>query len=352
MDRKELNDFVKNEIIGEKSDDSLGKNITNRININKENSSISTMTLDNALYISSYPKNELDYIKHFLIDNFSDDDKSKVFLKYENFENIFIIQYQYQLFVRILDKHYNIYILIYLPILFPNDEPEFFIRKDRNIGLNSVYNGKINSETFKINLDYFMKFNPKENNIKIIINTLFVNFTEDFPIFNKKISDPNWKNAGKCVLDITKINKILLPKKEKNYSVKDSNNKEFNDKSVNLIVDYQTEINKLYKVIEELNKKNKNLEEKLKRFPFVLEENEKLITIIITSTDQTIHFPIACKNTSTFQDIEKELYKNFPDYSNGENAFLCKGRLINKFQTLEENNVKNGDILILNRIYY
>ena len=71
------------------------------------------------------------------------------------------------------------------------------------------------------------------------------------------------------------------------------------------------------------------------------------MSIIISSKDEKIHYSLICKNNNTINDIEKELYKIFPEYSQGNNIFLFKEKKIEKFQTLQINNIKNGDILIL-----
>ena len=105
---------------------------------------------------------------------------------------------------------------------------------------------------------------------------------------------------------------------------------------------FNAEINKLYKEINDLNKK-------LKRYPINLEENEKLMSIIFTSVDQNTHYSLICKNTDTIHKLEAELYKEYPDYTISDNYFLCKGKIINKFHTFEMNNIKNGDVIILNQ---
>ena len=105
---------------------------------------------------------------------------------------------------------------------------------------------------------------------------------------------------------------------------------------------FNAEINKLYKEIIDLNKK-------LKRYPINLEENEKLMSIIFTSVDQNTHYSLICKNTDTIHKLEAELYKEYPDYTISDNYFLCKGKIINKFHTFEMNNIKNGDVIILNQ---
>ena len=71
------------------------------------------------------------------------------------------------------------------------------------------------------------------------------------------------------------------------------------------------------------------------------------MSIIISSRDEKIRYSLICKNNNTINDIEKELYKAFPKYSKTKNIFLYNGKIINKFETLQKNLIKNGDILIL-----
>jgi len=104
----------------------------------------------------------------------------------------------------------------------------------------------------------------------------------------------------------------------------------------------QDEIIKLFKKIDDLNTK-------LKRYPFILENNEKLISVLITSTNQKINCSMICKNTFTMNDLEKELYREYPEISETENYFICKGNIINRFKTFESSNIKDGDILIMNQ---
>ena len=101
--------------------------------------------------------------------------------------------------------------------------------------------------------------------------------------------------------------------------------------------------------IIELYEKIDNLNEKLKRYPIELEKNEKLISIIFASSDQAIYYSMICKNTDTISDLEKQLYKEYPDFIETDNFFLCKGSVINKYKSLESYKIKNGDILILNK---
>ena len=90
-----------------------------------------------------------------------------------------------------------------------------------------------------------------------------------------------------------------------------------------------------------------NLSEKLKRFPFILEKNEKLMSIIFKTINEKINFSIICKNTDKFQDLENYFCKEYPEYSSIEIEYLYNGKHIDKFQTLENYNIKNGKTIII-----
>ena len=100
--------------------------------------------------------------------------------------------------------------------------------------------------------------------------------------------------------------------------------------------------------IIEKDKKIRELELKISRFPFILEEGEVLMSIIFISSDQNLHYSIICKNTDEFYKIESQIYKKYPEYTENENFFILNGKKINRYKTLEQNGVKNNDIIILN----
>ena len=108
-----------------------------------------------------------------------------------------------------------------------------------------------------------------------------------------------------------------------------------NDKLINLLSKKEEQINELKEII--------------KRYPFILEKNERLMSIIFYSVDQKVHYPMICKNTDTINKLEGKLYEEYPNLSERENYFLCKGGLINKFQSFEKMKIKNGDIIVLNQ---
>ena len=87
----------------------------------------------------------------------------------------------------------------------------------------------------------------------------------------------------------------------------------------------------------------------MKRFPFELNENEKLISIIFTNSAREFHCSIICKNTDRFSTLEAKLYEKFPQYGETDNYFIANGNKVIGHKTLEDNNIKDSDIVILHK---
>jgi glutamate synthase domain-containing protein 1 len=105
----------------------------------------------------------------------------------------------------------------------------------------------------------------------------------------------------------------------------------------------------LSKRIEGLNKKIEELKLKLSRYPYDLSEGEELISVIIMSIDQKIHQSFICKNTEKFSRLEEIIYKEAPDYMESDIYFCINGNVVKRYKTLKENNIHNGDIIMLNK---
>ena len=223
-----MEDFVIYDKFGNEKKNIYGRSMTNP-QFKKEEEQSSILEFEDALVIVSYPKYILEYIKKFLIENYSDSDMAEIFMiTNEDGEKLFVIEYS--LIIELNNKNYKVFLLVYLPILFPNYPPEFYIEKTANILVNKFYlDGKINENDLKINLDHFVKFDPNNNNIGEIIDNLVINFTQEFPVYKDNINkDKDWRNSGKCVLDKSKANKIKLPIGQKSYSNNDLYKNGFN----------------------------------------------------------------------------------------------------------------------------
>ena len=74
---------------------------------------------------------------------------------------------------------------------------------------------------------------------------------------------------------------------------------------------------------------------------------DKIIVIQFISTDQNIQRGIKCLPTHKFAEIEEKLYQIYPEYRKTNNHFLTEGRVVMRFQTIAENNIKDGQIVQL-----
>ena len=75
-----------------------------------------------------------------------------------------------------------------------------------------------------------------------------------------------------------------------------------------------------------------------------------MITVIFTSIDNKILYSMICKNKDNFIKLEAELYTAYPEYSNQYNYFLSNGVKIDKYISLEQNNIHNSGVIVLNYI--
>ena len=74
---------------------------------------------------------------------------------------------------------------------------------------------------------------------------------------------------------------------------------------------------------------------------------KKKLTIKFITSDQHIDHSLSCFNTDIFSDIEDELYNNYPELKFRNNVFLCGGKVLERMKTLEENEVKDGDKILI-----
>ena len=145
-----------------------------------------------------------------------------------------------------------------------------------------------------------------------------------------------YKKELKAYIDRNEI----LNNQIKKLSLDNTNLKEEIEK-VN-IQNKSDEMIRLYKKIEGLN-------EQIKRYPFILEEGEKILSVIFTSVSQKVNYSMVCKNTDSIYNLEGELYKAFPELAQTNNYFLYKGTVVNRFKKFEELKFKNGDIIVINQ---
>ena len=171
----------------------------------------------------------------------------------------------------------------------------------------------------------FIDFIPKNNNS--FLEKKYNEFEKKLIDKQNKINDLNEK-----IEDLEEQLKI-----EKN-NLEDKNNK-------------LTELQKL------INSKNEELDKLKLKLNNILSSNkilnniksgEKIFSINFVSIDENIiSYSLICKNTDIFSNLESKLYEDYPEYKDKEIYFMKKGNKINRDRSLDENNIKENDILVL-----
>ena len=150
----------------------------------------------------------------------------------------------------------------------------------------------------------------------------------------------------------------MIQKQDEDYKNK-INELENKIKKLELIIKEKDNIINEYNKIKELKNisninynyinRIKELEKEIEKYKayYSLLPGEKLIAIKFISIDKKINFNTVAKNTDNFTKIESTLYEKFPKYKETENYFLVNGKKLNKHKTLDENKIKDNDILTL-----
>ena len=88
------------------------------------------------------------------------------------------------------------------------------------------------------------------------------------------------------------------------------------------------------------NNKNNNIEEEKVNF-------KDIMVINFISQDSTVHYGIKCLPNDIFAEVEEKLYKIFNNLRETNNMFIANGKPILRFKKLNENNIRDGDIIQL-----
>ena len=167
-------------------------------------------------------------------------------------------------------------------------------------------------------------------------------------IENNNFLKKNYKLENEILIEKNKIKELeekvsqLIKELEKEKKI----SQKFKD---NLKID--TKQSSIYETIFKKDKEIENLKLKLSRYPFELEEGEKLMSVIITSKEEDIVYSVICKNTDKFSKIENIFLEKYIEYSEIEYYFTHKNEnKIKRPNSLQENRICDNDIITLNVI--
>ena len=81
-----------------------------------------------------------------------------------------------------------------------------------------------------------------------------------------------------------------------------------------------------------------------------MKQDDKLISVNFVSMENIEninigHYSLICKKRDLFVELEARLYNKFPEYKKYETYFMVNAKRIKRFLSLEQNNIKNNDII-------
>ena len=142
-----------------------------------------------------------------------------------------------------------------------------------------------------------------------------------------------------------KIKELENSLKDKDNIIKNLENKKRELLNKNKLLNHMN--SELKDQIKKKEKIIKEYELKISQFPFEISPREKIMTIIFISSDQNIISSFICKNTYIFKFLENKFYEKYLEYKGLDNIFISNGRIIDKNKSLDENKIKNNDIITI-----
>ena len=112
---------------------------------------------------------------------------------------------------------------------------------------------------------------------------------------------------------------------------------QFNQMNIN-------EINNLRQIIIQ---KDKEINELKLKIPNEYVKMKNIMVINFLSTDQNIRCGIPCLADDTIAEVEEKLYQQFNEFRNTNNILLFGGNTILRFKKVRENNIHNGDTILI-----
>ena len=193
---------------------------------------------------------------------------------------------------------------------------------------NKDYDNKWECYSCKYSSNTFTDFIPGYKNINQINEQNNINeqneINEQNNINNIIINQNQMNNLNNQIELEKRINELIIKNQILEKNVTDLKN---------LLNIKENEINVL-----KSNLNNNKKEEKKYNF-------DDIMVIYFRSTELNINLGIKCLATDLFADVEERLNKKVNELRNTNNMYKVNDKFILRFKTLNENNIKDGDII-------
>jgi hypothetical protein len=160
---------------------------------------------------------------------------------------------------------------------------------------------------------------------------------------NSQIIHNNFNQISQFQSEIGRLNQLLNEEKEKNKILTKEN---YNLGQKIEILNF--EIAKLKSLGQNQNK-SRNYSNTMDN-EFLLSQmkpGKKILAVNFVSmgVNDIGHYNLICKNTDLFVRVEERLYNDFPQFKDYETFFNVKGKRIKRFKTIDDNKIKNNDVI-------
>ena len=228
------------------------------------------LNIKDAINLSSYPLNiRRDFVE--FLENTYGSQKHKLYLfsRNETAPKLFLLQMQIP--AKFNNQSYDISLLVYFPLNFPEIEPEIFFEKIGKVKINPNCTFYIDEDTLKINYSLFFSWEKSLDSFKSLIAELYNQFNIAFPVFN--LSDKHNFDTDKgsdqsdCVLkkNLCKEIELIKPSKDQKKTLPNApnniyqnNNNNPNNNYNNYNKDMNNKMNNMNNEMNNMNLNNNN----------------------------------------------------------------------------------------------
>ena len=158
---------------------------------------------------------------------------------------------------------------------------------------------------------------------------------------NKKLEDEIQRLKNK--LNELKNNNNILINENNNLKLKLGNSNQLNQ--INQF--NQMNINEINNLRQIIIQKDKEINELKLKIPNEYVKMKNIMVINFLSTDQNIRCGVPCLADDTIAEVEEKLYQQFNEFRNTNNILLFGGNTILRFKKVRENNIHNGDTILI-----
>ena len=166
---------------------------------------------------------------------------------------------------------------------------------------------------------------------------------------NKNAKERNYNNYNNYEIQINELKRKLKEEKDINQKLINDNSKL--KETINIL---NTELHRIKTINEKFAKdiaqKNIEIPKKISKEYYDMSSirpDDRMITVNFVSMGRNDigHYSLICKKRDLFVKVEERLYEDFPQFKDYETYFEVNGKRIKRFKTLEQNQIKNNDII-------